>query len=44
MPAPTQMKTTARYRPYAWRAKVGLIVPSTNTINEPEFYRLAPTA
>nr|WP_094852299.1 aspartate/glutamate racemase family protein [Bordetella genomosp. 10] len=38
----TQMKTTARYRPYGWRAKIGLIVPSTNTINEPEFYRMAP--
>ncbi|AOB26068.1 maleate cis-trans isomerase family protein [Bordetella bronchiseptica] len=42
MSATTRMKTTARYRPYAWRAKIGLIVPSTNTINEPEFYRLAP--
>ncbi|ALM83537.1 aspartate/glutamate racemase family protein [Bordetella sp. N] len=38
----TLMKTTARYRPYGWRAKIGLIVPSTNTINEPEFYRMAP--
>lgn len=38
----TEMKTTARYRPYGWRAKIGLIVPSTNTINEPDFYRMAP--
>ncbi len=38
----TEMKTTARYRPYAWRAKIGLIVPSTNTINEPDFYRMRP--
>lgn len=42
MPVQTLMKTTAQYRPYGWRAKIGLIVPSTNTINEPEFYRLAP--
>lgn len=42
MQVDTQMKTTARYRPYGWRAKIGLIVPSTNTINEPEFYRMAP--
>jgi len=37
------MKTTRFYRPYGWKAKIGLIVPSTNTINEPEFYRLAPS-
>jgi len=42
MNSPTRMKTTACYRPYGWRAKIGLIVPSTNTINEPEFYRMAP--
>lgn len=36
------MKAVAEYRPYGWRGKIGLIVPSTNTINEPEFYRLAP--
>jgi arylmalonate decarboxylase len=36
------MKAVADYRPYGWRAKIGLIVPSTNTINEPEFWRLAP--
>nr|WP_176461446.1 aspartate/glutamate racemase family protein [Bordetella genomosp. 1] len=42
MKVDTLMKTTARYRPYAWRAKIGLIVPSTNTVNEPEFYRMAP--
>jgi len=29
-------------RPYGWRAKIGLITPSSNNINEPEFYRLAP--
>jgi maleate isomerase len=25
-----------------WRARLGLIVPSTNTVNEPEFYRNLP--
>jgi len=30
------------YSPYGWRGKIGLIVPSTNTVNEPEFWRLAP--
>ena len=29
-------------RPYGWRVKIGLITPSSNNINEPEFYRLAP--
>lgn len=29
-------------RPYGWRAKIGLITPSSNNINEPEFYRMAP--
>lgn len=38
----SMMKTTRLYRPYGWKAKIGLIVPSTNTVNEPEFYRLAP--
>lgn len=36
------MKAVADYGPYGWRAKIGLIIPSTNTINEPEFWRLAP--
>jgi arylmalonate decarboxylase len=36
------MKAIAAYSPYGWRARIGLIVPSTNTINEPEFWRLAP--
>ncbi len=29
--------------PYGWRARVGLIVPSTNTVNEPEFWMMAGT-
>ncbi len=36
------MKAVSMYSPYGWRGKIGLIVPSTNTINEPEFWRMAP--
>lgn len=36
------MKAVALYSPYGWKAKIGLIVPSTNTISEPEFWRMAP--
>jgi maleate isomerase/arylmalonate decarboxylase len=32
----------AHYRPYGWRAKIGLIVPVTNTVNEAEWARMAP--
>lgn len=27
---------------YGWRGRIGLIVPSTNTVNEPDFYRHLP--
>ena len=27
---------------YGWRGRLGLIVPSTNTVNEPDFYRNLP--
>jgi maleate cis-trans isomerase len=30
------------YRPYGWRARIGLIVPNTNTVNEAEWARMAP--
>jgi maleate cis-trans isomerase len=30
------------YRPYGWRAKLGLIVPPTNTVNEAEWARMTP--
>ncbi|HID29917.1 MAG TPA: hypothetical protein EYP19_07930, partial [Desulfobacterales bacterium] len=36
------MKAVQMYSPYGYRAKIGLIVPSTNTVNEPEFYMMAP--
>ncbi|MDJ0933330.1 hypothetical protein [Breoghania sp.] len=36
------MKAVSLYSPYAWRGRIGLVVPSTNTVNEPEFYRMAP--
>jgi len=29
-------------RPYGWQGKIGLITPSPNNVNEPEWYRLAP--
>ena len=32
----------AHYRPYGRRAKIGLIVPTTNTVNEAEWARMAP--
>lgn len=34
--------THPHYRPYGWRAKIGLIVPLTNTVNEAEWARMAP--
>lgn len=40
--AGTTMKAVQMYSPYGWRAKIGLIVPSTNTVNEPEFNLMAP--
>ena len=36
------MKPVQFYSPYGYRAKIGLIIPSTNTINEPEFNMLSP--
>lgn len=27
---------------YGWRGRIGLVVPSTNTVNEPDFYRHLP--
>ena len=27
---------------YGWRARIGLLIPSNNTVIEPEFYRLLP--
>lgn len=36
------MTRDPHYRPYGWRAKIGLIVPPTNTVNEAEWGRMAP--
>lgn len=33
----------ATCNPYGWKARIGLVIPSTNTVNEPEFWTLAPT-
>jgi arylmalonate decarboxylase len=40
--AGTTMKAVQMYSPYGYRGKIGLIVPSTNTVIEPEFNRMAP--
>lgn len=36
------MPIDGHYRPYGWRAKIGIIVPPTNTVNEGEWARLLP--
>ena len=36
------MKVSADIKPIGWRAKVGVIVPPSNTVNEAEFNRAAP--
>lgn len=36
------VRAVSEYSPYGWRARLGLIVPATNTINEAEFWRMAP--
>lgn len=43
--APTaerSLKGMAGYSPYGWKGKIGLIVPSTNVANEPEWQQLMP--
>ena len=36
------MKAVSLYSPYGYKARIGLIVPSTNTTNEPEWWKMAP--
>lgn len=36
------MPRDSHYRPYGYRAKLGIIVPPTNTVNEGEWSRLLP--
>lgn len=36
------MPRDAFYRPYGYRAKLGMIVPPTNTVNEAEWARIVP--
>jgi arylmalonate decarboxylase len=40
--AGTTMKAVQMYSPFGDRGKIGLILPSTNTVAEPEFNQLAP--
>jgi len=40
--AGTTMKAVQMYSPYGYRGKIGLILPSTNTVLEPEFHRTVP--
>jgi arylmalonate decarboxylase len=40
--AGTTMKAVQMYSPYGYRAKIGIILPSTNTVVEPEFNLMAP--
>ena len=35
-------RAVSLYDPYGWRAKLGLIIPSTNTVAEHEWHRMAP--
>ena len=36
------MDGLAEYKPIGWRARIGVIVPPSNTVNEAEFARMAP--
>tara|TARA_Y100000814_G_scaffold205834_1_gene152018 strand:+ start:909 stop:1667 length:759 start_codon:yes stop_codon:yes gene_type:complete len=40
--APEYRTPNKSERPYGWRARIGLIVPSPNTVTETEFWRMAP--
>ena len=31
-----------RERPEAWRGRIGLIIPSSNRLSEPQLYRYSP--
>ena len=41
-PPATAVPADRRLRPYGWRAKLGLIVPPTNSVNEGEWQRVLP--
>jgi maleate isomerase len=36
------MDDLARLQPAGWRARIGVVTPHSNTVNEAEFHRLAP--
>ena len=39
---PASIRAVAMYDPYGWMAKIGLILPSTNTVNAHEWMLMAP--
>lgn len=41
-PIPSSIKAVSLYDPYGWMAKIGLVVPSTNTVNAHEWTLMAP--
>jgi maleate cis-trans isomerase len=40
--SPSSIKAVSMYDPYGWMAKIGLILPSTNTVNAHEWGLMAP--
>ena len=42
--SPDMADAWALSHPYGWRARLGVIVPPTNTVNEAEWHRMAPAA
>ena len=36
------LKALGQYRPYGWLGTVGVILPSANSVMEPELAKLAP--
>jgi maleate cis-trans isomerase len=40
--SPDRSDAWALSHPYGWRARLGVIVPPTNTVNEAEWHRMAP--
>jgi maleate cis-trans isomerase len=41
-PEPASLRMLSHYDPYGWMAKIGLIVPASNTVNSHEWSLMAP--